>query len=240
MPLQNEDRSQKRYMTEVERRSFRDIEGAPDVPGIYSWYYEISFSRRDVEQLTIILGENDDSLRRQSVARQFLNRNLLDYFREVPYDVSITGKLKPTYRGQAAHDQSLSDSIVEKLSLAPERFSALNKFLMQAVPIFCTPLYIGVARKSLRNRLTTHKRLMLRYRESRQSEGRSTTTISEGEVGTSLQKDHSFAKEVAFDRGLPLPYLCAYILPLSSGDEEDALIAENILNRINFPIYGRN
>lgn len=154
-----------------------------------------------------------------------LDRFVFNPYKESPYRVLLRGQLKPRYIGDIEHEPTKSDSLVDRLAESPERLYVIAALLGGAAPAFTSPLYIGMA-ANLRTRLRTHKNKITEYREQRVR----TEADSTPEAG--------FARQVV-DRGFDPTNLFVHIAEVDVEASEHNDI-ENILNRINYPIFGRN
>jgi hypothetical protein len=206
-----------------------EIELAPEKPGVYAWYSKMVISKADIED--VITRTNNAKTHSDQKARdeisQALDRFIFGPFRESPYRVQLRGQLKPSYSGEIEHDPSKSDSLIARLVQNPERFRVIASVLKTAAPSFTAPLYIGMS-DNLRSRLKRHKSLIVELRD--------TQAVSAGSALEPL--DAGFAKQVVARKFDPTN-LFVHIaeVDVESGEENDI---ENILNRINYPIFGRN
>ena len=125
--------------------------------------------------------------------------------------------------------------MVDRFANEPLRLKALASLLRAATPVFASPIYIGSS-KSLRRRLLNHTKLINRYREG-------LLNLSPEEIekldATENKADHSFAREAGLIRRFDPNDLWVYTFDTNMADEYTFDI-ENILNRINFPLCGRN
>lgn len=203
---------------------FDELAQAPDRPGIYAWYHEVRLSQADVDQFvakaTTLEGEA-----RSTAVEAYLRGRVFEPYREAPYQIALRGGLKPEYGGHINHQPRVSKGTVETLSERPEGIREVRELLRRMVPMFASPIYIGVATRSLRTRLLQHQELINEYRE------RPAAAVPDDE-------DHSFAYEAVCQRGLKPLELIVYAMetPVSS---EIQLVAEYIFNRINYPLCGR-
>ncbi len=159
--------------------------------------------------------------------------HLASYFRELPYKAQIFGQLKAEYRGELNHVGKLSSSLVERLAAEPERLRELIPLLSNTAPIFSAPIYIGVASaQGLRTRLSQHVRKINEFLEA-EARGEAMELIEADEQG-------SFAYEV-IRRKMDPNNLVVFASTLhhvgSIGLEKDL---ENLLNRLYYPVCGRN
>jgi hypothetical protein len=205
------------------------IDDAPSAPGLYSWYYRLSLPRHDVEQLIREVKSGSRERAKELVAaffRTFVFRPL----EEEPYDAVIEGKLKPKYSGKLSYVANVSGDLIDRVVEDVERIRAIADVLDASVPHFASPIYIGMS-SNLRNRLSRHKALIERFVAARR--------VSADYVGDGDEEaDLSFAKDVA-RRGLVPGRLVVFVAPTQAGGDEYKDV-ENLLNRINFPLCGRN
>jgi len=196
---------------------------------VYAWYFTPSVAQFDLDAVLSRLARLDDGPARVSAVSEFLSEHLLRFFRETPYQVCVSGQLKPRYEGEIAHHQDVSRSLAERIAEDPDRLRVLRQVLEVLAPQFTAPLYIGMA-TNLQRRLRQHKRLIEGYLENR----------GPGIAGSdaTLQRDHSFAHEV-YSRRMSTSSLSVVILPFD-GLADVVVDVEHLLNRINYPIYGRN
>lgn len=210
------------------------ISMVPAVAGVYAWYLPLKISARDIE---IVLSEvekckiNNNDLLAKKIIRTFIETKILNFYNEEPYSAIIEGPLKPKYFGKLQHEAKVSDSLVERLYTDPSRIEKVGNILIQTAPNFASPIYIGMA-SNLRARLQKHKTLMEKY---------SAKSILSSELQNLCQeekRDHNFAQRV-ISRGIPETEMFVYIQQVS--DEDDIYKdVENLLNRINYPVLGRN
>lgn len=218
-------------MPEVRRLyGWREIDEVPDQTGVYAWYYQHTLLEKDINDVIAKLATENDQDARIEQLRQFLDNYLFRVFVESPYRVTLRGKLKPRYEGEVEHSATISRSLLERLSLDPQRLWTIKTALDSAVPEFAAPVYIGMAKK-LRTRLTKHKELIREYLKN-QLRGPVAFQDEEDEA------DHSFALDVV-TRNFAIHKL-AVSYRLVAAKDNSHVDVENILNRINFPLCGRN
>jgi hypothetical protein len=220
-------------------RHFRysEIAGAPNTPGVYSWYYRIELSNKDIAKCVEDVDLEPSSDTKQAIIREFLEVHLFKYYEEMPYLISLSGQLKPKYEGSIAHRPDVSLSLIRRLSEAPNKLYNLKETLKLAIPLFASPIYIGVARR-LRERLLQHVRLIDQLQHLRASALEDIQPLSTG--GTEDEnRDHKFAYEVSITREFRPSNLVVNTLELSIEDSIRYDL-ENVLNRINYPLCGRN
>jgi hypothetical protein len=226
-------------MTDLKRGlRFTDLTRAPESAGIYAWYYRIELSDKDILDCINTCVVTVSLEQKCEIVRTFLERRLFNHYREQPYFIKLTGALKPEYSGTVENQYSISQSLVNRLAVDPHRLKRLKYLLHQAVPFFASPIYIGIA-ANLRTRLLKHKTLIERYQQSMAAMSADLPSESESESDAEAVRDHSFAKEVATTRRFVAYNLFVHVMEL--GTEEDMRgDLENLLNRINFPLCGRN
>jgi hypothetical protein len=211
-----------------ESYSWVDLSTAPETAGVYAWYAALGISQADLDEfersVTAIKASGHSPV---AFIDSKLDGLIFRPYREDDYQVSIFGPLKPEYVGSAAHKPPISTSLVMRLCEDPTRLREIAQAIRSAAPYFTAPLYIGMAR-NLRQRLMRHKGLIEALYDSPRD--RESVALTDGDAG--------FAKQV-FARGFDYTALFVYIQQIDIRSNEQADV-ENILNRINFPIFGRN
>lgn len=215
--------------------SLLEIDNVPDNPGVYAWYFKSIITERDIGDFLAELRSTTEQEQREEKVRAFLNLRLFAPLQESPYTVVVQGALKPTYRGNVNHEPTISGNLVERIARNPERLRSLDHALRKTVPHFASPIYIGVATQSLRKRLQSHRNLIRRYRENF---GPDDLDLRDDNTTNESRRDHSFAREVVHERRLHPNKLQVYVLETEIS-AEIALDVENVLNRLNFPLCGR-
>lgn len=214
--------------------SWIDVGKVPAKTGIYAWYYRHLLADHDIMTLTANLAAaKGDEECKNDLVRAFLRLFLFDLFQEEPYQVALRGPLKPTYIGPVPHVVTITEGLVRRIATEPDRLWVLKKVLDEAIPDFASPIYIGMS-VDLNGRVGTHKRLIQDYKRG--------ATFDIGEAGISEEEiaDHSFAREVVRRGFSPNRLVVSVRVIESSAAENVHLDAENVLNRINFPLCGRN
>jgi hypothetical protein len=206
---------------------FDDVDSAPARPGLYAWYHQLSISSADIEAIVEQLTTARPELQHEIVS-SFLLEQIFRPYQEADYDVELKGRLKPEYRGRVTHQPKISELLRSAIIESPQSLHVLKDVLAGIVPFFASPIYIGVATKSLRQRLCTHRDLLVRYRE---------TELVSADVPN--DEDHSFAYEAVCVRRIVPTELLVYTMPVQIS-EKMTKGAEYILNRINYPLCGRN
>jgi hypothetical protein len=216
---------------------FSEVAGAPDTPGIYSWYYRIELTDKDIGNCVEEVELSASPTEREAIVRSFLENHLFRYYKEMPYMVDLSGPLKPRYKGTIDHSMDISASLVKRLAEEPNNLRELKQMLKLTVPMFASPIYIGVA-TSLRVRLLQHFQLINNLQHLKASAVGDGVTVPTGS-DTEEDRDHKFAYEVSMTRGFRPSSLVVNTLELQVNDIIRYDL-ENILNRINYPLCGRN
>ncbi len=207
--------------------AWSELELAPEGPGVYAWYSRLAIATADVDDVIKRIKEaqskGESSARHEVEAA--LDRFIFGPFRETPYQVALRGQLKPKFSGEVQHEPSKSDTLIGRLASNPERFRTITDVLKTAAPWFTAPLYIGMA-TNLRSRLGQHRNRIVELRDL-QSQASIDDPVEAG-----------FANQVVA-RNFDPTNLFVHVAELSvdTGEHNDL---ENILNRINYPIFGRN
>ncbi|MBJ8348842.1 hypothetical protein [Antrihabitans sp. YC2-6] len=203
---------------------WHEIGDVPSEPGVYAWYYVPEVTAFDLDRVVTTvealkagghLGEAKEAL------RAFLDTSIFQYFRERSYDASLSGPLKPRYRGLVEHVPTLSESLLDRLIEDTGRLAVIRTVLETSAPDFASPIYIGMSER-LSTRLKQHKSLIEKYGE--QDAGPSTEN-----------RDRSFAREIRM-RKIPPQRLFVKVKVVPGAFVD----IENILNRIHYPLLGRN
>lgn len=215
-------------MRHTELLTLQTIGNAPAAAGIYAWYYRPSLTDCDINELISGIKNSTQEQAIESVIA-FLTRHLLKPFAESAYRCELQGQLKPRYTGVLNADLKPSMELVKRIASDPERLWKLKATLDCSVPRFASPIYIGMT-NCLRQRLLQHK---TRIEKFQQKDLAPPDPDDEDQVCA-----HSFASQVHERRFLP-NWLLVAVQPIESKREEQK-DAENVLNRINFPICGRN
>lgn len=212
-----------------------EVASVPDEPGIYAWYYSPEITDFDLEATTEAVrrlrGDGDRQAAGEAV-ETFLERAIFRYFHEEPFSAVLRGPLKPSYEGTLAHRPSMSTNLVDRIIEDPERLRTIKHILEASAPDFASPIYIGMSER-LRRRLGHHKKLIERYRESRPS-----PLAGVGERLHDERRDQSFAQQVS-ERNIAPSRLFVMVKVISDVGNRYVDL-ENILNRIHYPLMGRN
>jgi len=200
----------------------------PNSSGIYAWYYTIVIGDHDINKfISIVSDKNKDTCLRKKYVSEFLSKNIFNYFDEPPYKAIISGGLKARYEGKLKHKRHISEDLIERLFNHPKTIIDVKNFLNESDFEFSRPLYIGMA-KNLKSRLLKHKSLIEKYKLN--------SDIIDSERNT--PEDLDFASRIVERKFIETNL---YVV-IREAEEKNSLhnILENIFNRINYPIMGRN
>jgi len=207
--------------------NWSEIDLAPETPGVYAWYSRLVISKADIDSVINRIHEakRRGEMQARAEVEDALDQFIFSPYRETPYQVALRGQLKPKFSGEINHEPSKSESLVGRLASSPERFWTVSEVLKSAAPWFTAPLYIGMA-INVRSRLKQHRNKIVELRDL-QGHGSIDDTAEAG-----------FANQVVA-RNFDPTNLFVHIAEVNvdTGEHNDL---ENILNRINYPIFGRN
>jgi hypothetical protein len=212
-----------------------EISGIPQEPGIYAWYYSPEITDYDLDLAIKTINElkqNDQQDSALKLIEHFLEKNIFKYFKEEPYQVFIEGSLKPNYEGYIEHKPSISKSLVSRILDEPERLETVRNLVQSSAPNFASPIYIGMSDK-LGKRLKQHKKLIEKYRSEIDFQGNVKKDLKNQD-----NIDQSFAMEVC--RRNILPTQLFVVINIIADNGKRYIDIENILNRIHYPLLGRN
>jgi hypothetical protein len=197
-------------------------------PGIYAWYYKPTISSQDIININCKL--SNEITREQKIyqAKKFLQKYLLDFYKEDPYIAVISGNLKPKYKGHISHNDQVSDTFAENVVNQTIDLHKLKETLTSIDESFLSPIYIGVS-ENLKTRLLKHKSMI-----KKQADNSSLSYFFEEELGATDDKDQCFANRIIKRKYI----LSSLFVILKTTDSYNPI--ENILNRINYPILGKN
>lgn len=207
-----------------------EISDIPQKPGVYAWYYSPEITDYDLQDAIKQINnckENKQEESAKQIIKIFLEKNIFEYFQEEPYQAFLQGSLKPKYVGYLEHRPSITEDLVLRIIEEPERLETVRKVIELSAPNFSSPIYIGMSDK-LGNRLKQHKRLIEKY----QTEPASQEDVKKENV------DQSFAREVCRRKFLPINLFV--VINIIENDGKRYIDIENILNRIHYPLLGRN
>lgn len=207
--------------------TWSEIDLAPETPGVYAWYSRLVISKADIDAVINRVREarQQGELQARAEVEEALDQFIFSPYRETPYQVALRGQLKPKFSGEVTHEPSRSESLVGRLASNPERFRTVSEVLKTAAPWFTAPLYIGMA-INLRSRLRQHRNKIVELRDL------------QGHGSIDDVAEAGFANQVVA-RNFDPTNLFVHIAEVNvdTGEHNDL---ENILNRINYPIFGRN
>jgi hypothetical protein len=209
--------------------SWHEIAEVPAEPGVYAWYYTPEITAFDLRRITSeleVVKSAQGTAAAKELVRAFLDKFVFRCFQEQPFSAYLSGPLKPRYEGQIEHRPTLSEGLLDRIVDDLRRLATIRTVLETSAPDFASPIYIGMS-ENLRARLGRHKSLIERY----------------GELSTSVeaiegQRDRSFAREIRA-RNIP-PSRLFVVTKIISGVAGSYVDIENILNRIHYPLLGRN
>jgi hypothetical protein len=196
-----------------------------DKSGVYAWYYDISIGSKDIDSLILRMGEVTLVSEKRMLVSDFLNKRVFSFFKEPSYLARIDGKLMPSFSGLLEHVDQLSESLISKLVENPLVIYEIKEHFNSITSEFMSPIYIGMA-ENLNSRICRHKALIEKFKR----ESVCFDNFSD--------RDESFAARVV-SRGMIETKLKVNIKYIESQNNIHNLM-ENILNRINYPVLGRN
>jgi hypothetical protein len=212
---------------------WNSLSSIPEIEGVYAWYLPLKLSKKDIEILidrVLDFKSKEQEVVAKEEIKDFIEKRILNFYNEAPYEVSLTGPLKPKYKGKVNHIPSVSDSLVNRLYEEPSRIHEISEVLISSAPQFASPIYIGMA-KNLKSRIRKHQSLIQKY-----------ATKDQYSVNQNLseedKRDHDFASRVV-SRGIPETNMFVCIQEVSTLKDTYKDV-ENLLNRINYPVLGKN
>ncbi len=216
---------------------WREIGNVPTAAGIYAWYMSPEITNSDIDS-TIALIEQCRSEGRDSEAldsaRQLLDKALFRYMKEDPYTARLSGPLKPTFVGELTHESAISDGLLRRVVANPARLRMIKRIVEGSAPDFSSPLYIGAA-SNLRTRLLRHKNLI---------EAADEPSCLVFEDAENDADEHQFCRDKTFAERIRIrripPSRLFVVTQAVDGDIATHIDIENILNRLHFPLLGRN
>lgn len=212
--------------------SWENIHTTPCSCGVYAWYYSLPL--RDTDIFKLIENLKSDSKRAKTLVTEFLQMFLFQPILEEPFNAIIKGPLKPTYEGKLVSLPTITLDLIDRIVADPKRLWTLKNVLDVSVPEFASPIYIGMS-KNLNDRLSKHKKLIKHYKDNKDT---NEVNMNSDLLKIENNRDQSFAFEV-FSRGLSENKLSVAIR-LINVDENEHVDIENILNRIIYPLCGKN
>lgn len=217
--------------------TWTEISSTPASAGVYAWYYTPEITEFDLEVTIKSIKkccEENNEIDAKNVVIKFLKDFLFNYFTEDPYEIILRGPLKPKYKGEVEHIPSLSDSLVERIVENPSKLNTIKEVLETSSPNFASPIYIGMS-DNLFVRLNKHKRLIEKYNQEKTN----WINFHRNQSGIdSEQRDQSFAWQVCKRKIVPTQL---FVITRELDKNENSYVdIENILNRIHYPLFGRN
>jgi hypothetical protein len=220
------------------------VDEAPELAGLYVWYGRLSVGSADWDE-----GETKSN----AIAQVQLLRALRDHsvkHRQQPLQLEATANFSTKWSGglESAFPEGWGDgpegfltgeadhSVVRATSSNPDR-EELLALLNNAMPVFSSPLYIGLAiDQTLRSRLRQHRSKLRRHWDS----------VSEDPDYPTRIKPDNFSDR-AIKMGFSPRDLYFYTLHIETEGDENAKVqnkellrsAEWLLNRWANPILGR-
>jgi len=215
--------------------SWSDLSQLPESPGIYTWYFRPTLTKYDINKLIREInlnGEASSFVEPAKLIKDFLNNKLFKYFEQKPYEVELKGALKPRYLGRAHHrsEDNVSPDLIQRIYSNPNLLFDINTILEHSTPAVASPLYIGKA-KNLRSRIQGHKKMI------RTLKNNISLNVANYVEYTPSPEEVSFANRIV-ERDIPSSQL--FVTYIVVQNENIVTELENILNRIYFPILGRN
>jgi hypothetical protein len=203
---------------------WNELSKIPSKQGVYAWYYVPEITDFDLKNVIQEIRDNPEQA--ENMVSTFLYDFIFKYFQEEPYKASLFGSLKPKYEGSIDHKPELSTSLIERIIEKPDRLNTIREVLEKSVPNFSSPMYIGMS-KNVHRRIQEHESLIRKY-----------SSIPQSIIHEPSSRDQSFAMRLC-SRGIPPNQLvvCVNIVDVS---DDSYIDIENILNRIHYPLLGRN
>ena len=200
---------------------------APELPGIYAWYYRPPvFSNDQIEILGKLI------TRPASIKTETAMRYGLTWKTDSDVNILYSGEHRP-----------INEFITEAITIGGDLIEYFFENLM--VPHFTKPLYIGIHKKNLRERIQQHRDLLTRLWNSNSPVSRYLEEHPDATVERVIEeinsdrpelKTHSFALNARV-KGLTLRDLAVYAYPITNTEKLRKL--EQILQLLVDPICGR-
>lgn len=212
------------------------IEQAQPTPGVYAWYFKPTFTKRDIELFLADLSKNQLLVESQDLTANWFNKNFFKPFKNKSLDALVKGKLTEVYQGTLDHK---TENTIDYQNVATEKHLLhLKSFFDNLDHSFLNPIYIGKA-ENLKNRLTKHKKLILKALENSKTQVEFALQNST-EANTDEDADAHYLAEDIIKRQLDINKLFVVTYDLPQDQIHMLYTFEFILNRINYPICGRN
>jgi hypothetical protein len=213
------------------------IDLVPDKPGVYSWYYVPTISDYDLTNLKSILKKTSCCKDKSKQVKQFLENHIYAPYQETPYLASLSGKLKPEYIGELTYKHNISQSLIKRIVEDPNRLDSIKHVFNGLSMTLLSPIYIGMASRSLKVRLKDHIKTMRDYQRKK------TELQDKMHLNIPLEEpfdlSHKFSHEAIIIRSLDINNLKFTFQEIDFETKIENDI-ENLLNRLNYPLCGRN
>lgn len=214
-----------------------ELHNCPSKPGIYAWYYNPEITKFDLNEVVVKIEELKKQNNREDAEKAieiFLNNFIFNQFSEEPYQVILKGQLKPKYEGDLNHIPHISTSLIDRIVEIPQRLSTIKTVIEKSAPYFSAPIYIGMS-ENLQKRLSKHKFLIETFNQKKSNN----ISFVPLQPNDNIEKrDQSFAWQVC-KRNIPPTKMFVMIRIIEKSGNAYVDI-ENILNRIYYPLFGRN
>lgn len=214
----------------VELFEFGKVPDAKAKPGLYAWYIKITLGKSNMGS------PQDFSKALKRITEQVCYPPLAMQL-EGHFNLKMEGDLEHIWYG---HDKQPFTKKFRNLLDHREERELISNILDQAVPLLTGPLYIGVS-KNIQQRLQTHTRLIQKSLKKSQEDVASGLPIDSIE---SMQMDKNFADRIV-ERNINPNHLVVGVTYVSHPNlsmeriRETVETAENLLNRMFYPILGR-
>ena len=228
--------------------SMRDVDQAPESPGLYAWY--VSFRA----------GPHDWKIQPSPDGDQAIDgflgllRKYAGFYEPLPIGLTGRGSYGAKWEGSLELDFPLRENAegasagdeegmrrIDKLMTSlgnEERRRVMATILEKASPVFSSPLYIGVA-ENLRQRLKQHRQDFTKTHDWLRENPEHTETVR--------ARGKSFGQRAAA-RNIAMEHLEAWVIDLADEENDEvtkkhlrntAESAEWLLHRLYSPILGR-
>ncbi len=204
-----------------------DLSDAPVTSGIYAWYFQPELTRRDIESAIAELHQIEDAERSEKavkVVKELFEKSIFGPLSEESYEVKLSGSLKRGYRGKVPPEPIEATEMLKRVTAQPSRLWKIKEALERSAPMFTTPLYIGKS-NNLNRRLQEHKQDIEH-------------ALNGVYLGIDKDGSEKFASRV-IDRNIPPSRLFVIYKEIKCGYEEYVDV-ENVLNRVVYPVLGKN
>jgi len=201
---------------------------APDVHGVYCWRYRPRIEKGHLKKIIAEMESVDNASDRGQVLYANLESLLISPFSRPAYNISLGGKLLPSYVGQVNHKLPDVSAKFESMASDIDSLPELINYLNSLYELVSTPFYIGIAiKQTLRARIRSHVQAVERYKTDRR--------FSDEDD----EESQNLAARIV-ERKLNPSCLWISCLPMPHGCQFDITNLEFIMNRTINPILGRN